>query len=505
MSNFFLYGYAFPPQEFNLKGLKNNFATEFIPLQCVNFKYTKIYTCSSNYVVFKSQRNEIYNLNSFIVQAIINFCKEEYKKITNLENLENLNLETKNLLFKNLKTNEIYTLENCTCLNLEKTFIKIGWLTNHCNVDIYFDTNKILLLDLNNKLNIIQINNRTGEIKKINFNEKIKFILTGPLGNDCCIVLENNKVIISDNLESEELTFYNLQNNLENNLQKELKYEMICGSRGGSGFCLVVKENHVINNDHVNNNIGDKTTTINTIYGRGVDTLGGYGANFTSHNQSFIKINSPLIQKEQSPIISVKAGYWHHLFLLENGKVIGVGYNVLNQTNGEIFGTQNICDFTYCMLDQFIPNLGKIKKIGCSSRGTYFWNEKDEIYFIGEVVEKFGESLRMKINGNVSNVYKMELKSLREQYGSVVAFAGGSAGSVGGYGKKEDYFPNEVVCGGWHYFIAYDKDVDDDGKGSKDLKYFFMKLKEMSGKVGSSANDDDGDGLNNLLCDISFN
>ncbi|KAL9658715.1 hypothetical protein ABK040_005870 [Willaertia magna] len=436
MSNFLLYGYHFRPLEFKLKGLSLEKTEEFLPLECLNFKYTKIYTYEQKYVVFKTQNNELFNLPISCVQAIIDFCKKENIK------LENLKLETKNLLFKNLKNQEIYTLEECTILNLEKTFVKIGWLSN-CNVDIYFDYNTILILDLQNKLNIIQINIKTKEIKKINFNnEKIKTILTGALGRNFCVILENNKIYTGNFFQTEELTFCGKQ--------------IIDGSRNGNGFCIVTKENNV-----------------GCIYGNGIPTLGGFGPNFV-HTTTFIKVDCPLLlEKNSSPIISVKAGYYHHIFLLENGKVIGVGYNVLNQTNGEVFGTSNICDFTFSLLDRYIPNLGKIKRIGGSSRGSYYWNEKNEIYFIGEVAENL-ENV-MIIEGKKRKVYKMELNLLREKYGGVC----------------KEYFPNEVVGGGWHYFVAYDKEVDE--KDSKDSKFFFTKLREMSS--GNESN----------LFDINFN
>ncbi|KAL9648408.1 hypothetical protein ABK040_014030 [Willaertia magna] len=451
MSKLFLYAASTQPsglpfQYENSNPVPRETVFVFTPLECLNFKYTKIYTHSSTIVLFRTPTNDLLNLSKNIVKLVRKFCKEEFKKMNKNCNLD-LQQKYKKLEFKNVITNEKYYLNESYFINLDETFVKIGWLTNS-NALIYCNNKFLILLD-ENKLHLIKIDLTTRKILKIYFKgKKIKQIISGPISNDFLVILENYEIYKNATIKCITLSPFNP-------MQQQLSFDIhnvpiFCGSSGGCGFCLVPPYQY-------NNN--------NIAYSMGVNTLGGFGVNYHSNSSNFVKIDSPLLENEKSPIISVKAGYWHHIFLLENGKVIGVGYNGLKQANCDLNGSftvlqNNSCDFSYCLLDQYIPNLGKIKKIGCSSRGSYFWNEEDEIYFVGEVVEKFKEK-RMIINGNVNNVYKMELKSLREQYNII----------------SNEYFPNEVVCGGWHYFIAFDKDVNDND--SKDLKYFFMKLQEM--------------------------
>ncbi|KAL9658472.1 hypothetical protein ABK040_006013 [Willaertia magna] len=432
MSSLFLYAIDSQPPGFKLSSSSNAYLNakreifSFTPIECLNFKYTKIYTHSSTIVIFRTPSNDLLNLPLPMISSVLRFCKEQFGENDYFDSEpQKLVLE-----FRNVTTNEKLYLNDCYSLNLNQTFVKIGWLTNG-NVDIYFTGYFLILLD-KKKLHFITIDLNSNGITKHEYKDKrIKQIITGPIGNDFLVLLENDEIYKNG---TQRIEFSNKYSNTP----------ILCGSSGGSGFCLV-----------------QKYKNRNEIYGMGVPTLGGFGKNFISNFSDFVRIDSDLIRNESSPIISVKAGYWHHNFLLENGKVIGVGFNGLRQANCDLNNSQTVCDFSYNILDTFIPNLGKIKKIGCSSRGSYYWNEKNEIYFIGEVVEKFGDK-RITINGKVHNIYKLDLTLLKEQYGNIC----------------KEYFPNEVVCGGWHYFFAYDKDVENDN--SKDLNYFFTKLKEMS-------------------------
>ncbi|KAL9645222.1 hypothetical protein ABK040_002423 [Willaertia magna] len=306
----------------------------------------------------------------------------------------------------------------------------------------YFDAelflNQSQEIILSKRLNCLQFGfgNRYST-KPIYFKSNIKMFVTGPLSSNCYVITEDNKVY-EDGM----------------NIKFDGSENIINATANGGG-CIILTEK-------------------GNIYVYGSNTFQGLSPDATKESfEPFTLIETPFTKLEKSNIIAMTGGYYHTLYLLENGKIYGNGYNCSRQVVGVHDSDVNT---TYVNNGFEVFNIPKkrelkINKIGASSRGSFVVDEeKKKIMFIGEVVENF------------SGYQQKEgyFVDLREVFGE----------------NNLNYnrcLPNEVVPGGWHYVIGYNEEK------RQLIGYGMMKkLKEFV--VSSDLNTYD----RNLLFDCEF-
>ncbi|KAL9651562.1 hypothetical protein ABK040_001507 [Willaertia magna] len=239
---------------------------------------------------------------------------------------------------------------------------------------------------------------------------------------------------------------FNLNFNLGFKQVKTLQSKII--TRFGTG---IMSDRYCIKNDKCESFLCGESKDLKEIKIENQDPIffGCYNTEtdiiITKENKLFKKSNdvfhykSSLFEKE-SKVVDLKCGYRHSVILLENQSIYAFGFNslyqcgVFNYTSGE-----NIDEPTKLTIPLKLP----ILSIQCTSRGTCIVC-KDEIIFIGEVVES-----------EINKTKRISTSNLEDN----------------------NYF-NAVACGPWHY-IVYKKNE----KISKSLEYFTNNLGKRNVKL----------------------
>ncbi|KAL9647520.1 hypothetical protein ABK040_006879 [Willaertia magna] len=405
MSDVFLFAGS---QNVNYIGFKDDEFNSFHPIK-LNFKYDQIYSGGRMFAFHRILEND-YLFIGLLKHILTPDLIYENK------NVKSLNYDITFTLLTN--QNKIIKPESIGIIDTSKDCILFG-------EDIELFINQKQIIFISKSMNrIVYFENEEREIMNLK-NYFIKMLATGPLSNYFFIVTEIDDIFRYDS-------------NINLYTEKEMYGSVKLSAVSNAGITIVTNQNKVL------------------IYGDNTFNCLGL-ENKKSIERKFIYLPVPF--EKESNIINIQSGYFHTIYLLQNGNIYGCGNNFYKCSRGSNTTNEYYKDsyFGRFVLTKPLLNL---KGIGCASRGTFIESENEAVV-IGEVVVDLLQNNQIE--------YVLDYTKIKSECE-----------------VNELLFDCKLLPGGWHYVLGF---ISNEKKEVKQMRSILKKFIESSCRNNENVKD----------------